>query len=161
MNDITTTTATTAAATTTTAAKPKQYTFGVSESLKTQLAEFRLDFTRPAAVKNSPPVPMSEKECLEVLYQVASDRRFKTVEVLGEDGMPSYDSDGMPEFKTLDLVGDAWEAIKVRDYSDSVSKSPTIAGLEAQIRRYGKALNLSESSIMSMIEAAKAGQATA
>jgi hypothetical protein len=157
MTTTTTTTTTTAA----TATAKKQYTFGVSESMKAQLAEFRMDFTRPAAVKNSPPVPMSEKECLEVLFQVASDRRFKTVEVLGEDGLPAYDADGLPEFKTLDLVGDAWEAIKVRDYSETINKSPTIAGLEAQIRKYGKALNLSESSILSMIEAAKAGQATA
>ena len=104
---------------------------------------------------------MSEKECLEVLYQVASDRRFKTVEVLGDDGLPVYDGDGLPEFQTLDLIADAWESIKLRDYADSVSKVPTIAGLETQIRKYGKALNLSESSIMSMIEAAKAGQATA
>jgi len=147
--------------TTTTTAAKKQFTFGVSESLKSQLAEFRLDFTRPPAVKNAPAVPMSEKECLEVLFQVASDRRFKTVEVLGEDSLPIYDADGMPEFQTLDLIGDAWEAIKLRDYADSISKVPTIAGLETQIRKYGKALNLSESSIMSMIQAAKAGQATA
>jgi hypothetical protein len=31
--------------------------------------------------------------------------------------------------------------------------------LEAQIRKYGKALNLTEESIMQMIESAKAGQA--
>jgi hypothetical protein len=147
--------------TTTTAPVKKQFTFGVSESMKSQLAEFRTDFTRPAAVKNAPAVPMSEKECLEVLFQVASDRRFKTIEVLGDDGLPAYDSDGLPEFETLDLIADAWEAIKSRDYSDSVSKVPTIAGLEAQIRKYGKALNLTEDSILKMIESAKAGQATA
>ena len=152
---MTTTTTTTAAVT------KKQFTFGVSESLKSQLAEFRLDFTRPAAVKNAPAVSMSEKECLEVLFQVASDRRFKAVEIIGEDGCPVYDADGMPEFQTLDLISDAWEAIKLRDYAESVSKTPTIAGLEAQIRKYGKALNLSEASIVSMIESAKAGQVTA
>jgi hypothetical protein len=152
---ITTTTTTTA-----TAAK-KQFTFGVSESMKSQLAEFRLDFTRPPAVKNAPAVPMSEKECLEILYTVATDRRFKTVEVLGDDGLPIYDADGHPEFQTLDLIGDAWESIKVRDYSNSVSKVPTIAGFEAQIRKYGKDLKMSENWILNMIESAKAGQATA
>ena len=151
---------TTTTATTTAPATKKQFTFGGSEVMKLQLAEFRTDFTRPAAVKNSPAVPMSEKECLEVLYQVASDRRFKTVEVLGDDGLPSYDSDGMPEFKTLDLIGEAWESIKLRDYSESISKSPTIAGLEASIRKYGKSLNLTEMAIEAMIATAKAGQAT-
>jgi len=144
--------------TTTTTAAKKQFTFGVNELMKTQLAEFRLDFTRPAAVKNAPAVPMSEKECLEVLFKVASDRRFKTVEVIGEDGSQVIDSDGLPEFQTLDLIGDAWEEIKLRDYAESVSKTPTIAGLEAQIRKYGKALNLTEDSILKMIESAKAGQ---
>ena len=145
--------------TTTTAVTKKQFTFGVSESMKTQLAEFRLDFTRPAAVKNAPAVPMSEKECLEVLFQVASDRRFKTIEVLNDDGTQAMDSDGLPEYQTLDLIGDAWESIKLRDYAESVSKTPTIAGLEVQIRKYGKALHLTEATIMKMIESAKAGHA--
>ena len=150
MNNTTTTPVATAA--------KKQFTFGVSENMKETLGEFRMDFTRPAAVKNAPAVPMSEKECLEVLFQVASDRRFKTVPVLGDDGEQALDEDGLPEFQTLDLIGDAWEAIKVRDYSEQVSKTPTIQGLEAQIRKYGKALNLTEESILKMIESAKAGQ---
>lgn len=144
---------------TTTAAK-KQFTFGVSENMKEQLGEFRMDFTRPAAVKNAPPVPMSEKECLEVLYQVASDRRFKTVPVINDEtGEQVLDVDGLPEFQTLDLIGDAWESIKLRDYSEQLSKTPTIAGLEASIRKYGKSLNLTEAAIEAMISTAKAGQA--
>jgi len=141
-----------------TAAK-KQFTFGVSGLFKDLLTEFRQDFTRPAAVKNAPAVPMSEKECLEVLYQVASDRRFKTVEVTDETGAQVMDSDGLPEFQTLDLIGDAWEAIKLRDYAEAVSKTPTIAGLEASIRKYGKSLHLTEEAIEAMIATAKAGQA--
>lgn len=127
--------------------------------MKSELAEFRSDFTRPAAVKNAPPVPMSEKECLEVLHTVATDRRFKTVPVLDEAGEQVMDSDGLPEFQTLDLIGDAWEAIKLRDYSEQVSKTPTIQGLEASIRKYGKAINLTEAAIEEMIATAKAGQA--
>jgi hypothetical protein len=144
--------------TTTTAAKaPKQFTFGISESLKGEMNEFRKDFTRPAAVKNAPEVVMSEREAFEVLHTVATDRRFKTVPVMETvDGMEvqALDEDGLPAFKTLDLIQDAWEAIKLRDHSESVSKTPTIAGLIASIRNYGKKLAMSETAIQAMVDAA-------
>lgn len=153
-----TTTTTTTASTVTASTVKKQYTFGVSEAHKTEIGELRQDFTRPAAVKNAPAVPMSEKEALEILWIVATDRRYKTTELLDEAGNAVLDSDGLPEFQTIDLFEQEWEKIKVRDYSETITKTPTIAGLEAQIRKYGKALNLTEESIMQMIESAKAGQ---
>ena len=143
----------------TTTAKPKQFTFGVSEAHKNEIGELRKDFTRPAAVKNAAPVAMSEKEALEVLYKVATDRRFKTVEVLDADGNPEFDADGIQKFETVDLFEKEWEAIKLRDYSEAIAKTPTIAGLEAQIRKYGKALNLTEEHIATLLAGVKAGQA--
>jgi len=148
--------------TTTTAAKaPKQFTFGISESLKGEMNEFRKDFTRPAAVKNAPEVVMSEREAFEVLHTVATDRRFKTVPVMETveiDGekveVQAIDEDGNPKFQTLDLIQDAWEAIKLRDHSESVSKTPTIEGLIASIRNYGKKLAMSETAIQAMVDAA-------
>lgn len=156
------TTTTTAAPTATTKA-PKQFTFGISENLKNEMAEFRKEFTRPAAVKGAPPVVMSEREAFECLHTVATDRRFKTVPVMESveiDGetveVQALDEDGNPVFKTKDLIADAWEAIKTRDYSESVSKTPTIDGLVAQIKKYGAALNMSDDAIAAMIAAATA-----
>jgi len=146
---------------TTTAAK-KQYTFGVSESHKAIFGEFRSEFTRPAAVAKAPPVSMSEKELLEVLYKVATDRRFVTrpvmesVEVDGENvEVQSHDEDGFPKFETIDLFEIEWEKIKAREYSESVSKTPTVAGLVASIRNYAKKLGLSEEKIQAMISQAE------
>jgi sulfur relay (sulfurtransferase) DsrC/TusE family protein len=145
--------------TTTTAAKaPKQFTFGVTEKHKKELGELRKDFTRPAAVAKAPPVAMSEKELIEVLYKVASDRRFKVEIKKDENGADIYDADGILETETIDLFEKEWEAIKVRDYSEQVSKTPTIEGLVAQIRKYGAALDLSAEMIQSMIDNALAAQ---
>jgi len=155
------TTTTTAAPAT--AKKPVQFTFGITENLKNEATELRKGFTRPAAVAKAPPVPMSEKECFEVLYKVATDRRFKTVPVMESvevDGeaveVQALDEDGNPVFETKDLIGEAWEAIKVRDYSETVSKTPTIDGLVNQIRKYGAALGLSEDAIAAMVATATA-----
>jgi hypothetical protein len=155
-------TATTTTTTTTTTAK-KQFTFGVSENHKNLALEMRGEFTRPAAVKNAPAVPMSEKECFEILYKVATDRRFvtlpimETVEIDGENvELQSIDDDGNPRFETVDLIAKEWDSIVSRDYSESVSKTPTIAGLVASVRSYGKKLGLAESAIQAMIDAAMA-----
>lgn len=145
-----TTTATTAPAATTTAAttapaKPKQYTVGISETGKRDVTELRQEFTRPASVKGNPPVAMSEKELIEVLFKVASDRRYKIVEETNETGETAL--------VTVDLFEVEWSAIKARDYVET-PKVPTVEGLIAQIRKYGAALNLSEERIQSMIQAA-------
>lgn len=144
---------------------PKQFTFGVTETAKTELGELRKEFTRPAAVAKAPAVPMSEKELIEVLHTVATDRRFKVVpamELVEVDGekieVQALDTDGNPAFETVDLFEVEWQKIKARDYSEQVSKSPTIDGLIAQVRKYGKALNLSEDAIAAMIASATAGQ---
>lgn len=147
-------------------AKKTQFTFGVSERNKLELTEFRKDFTRPAAVKNAPPVPMSEKELIEVLFKVTTDRRFvvtpvmETVEVDGEKvSIETYDEEGNQVFLTTDLVEVEWEAIKARDYSESIAKTPTIEGLIASVRKYGAVLKLSEEAIQAMIDAATANPA--
>lgn len=153
--------------TTTTAAKstPKQFTFGVTENHKNELGELRKEFTRPAAVAKAPPVPMSEKEMIEILYTVATDRRFKVtgkmIEETDADGNQVFDTDGNPSIvaEVVDLFEIEWNKIKARDYSEQVSKTPTIDGLIAQVRKYGKALNLSEDAIAAMIASATAGQA--
>lgn len=147
-------------ATTTAAPKvPKQFTFGVTENHKKELGELRKDFTRPAAVAKAPPVTMSEKELIEVLYNVATDRRFKVEIKKDESGADVYDTDGILETETVDLFEKEWEKIKVRDYSEQVSKTPTIDGLIAQIRKYGASLNLSKDTIEKMIANATAAGA--
>jgi len=142
---MTDTTTATAATTTTTAAAAKQFTCGITEDLKNTLKETRLEFTRPAKVKGAPPVPMSEKECLEVLHKVASDRRFKVVEETSETGETSL--------VTFDLFEVEWKGIVERDYPEN-TKTPTIDGLVAQIRKYGAALKMGEDAIQAMITAA-------
>lgn len=140
---------------TTAASVKKQFTFGVTENHKNLITELRGDFTRPAAVKNAPPVIMSEKEALEVLYTVATDRRFKVEVVKDENGGDVYDADGILEMKTVDLFETAWNDIKARDYSDSAMPKDPIAALEASIRKYGKSLNLTAETIENMIASAK------
>lgn len=154
--------------TATTAVKPKQFTFGVSEKMKLELTELRKEFNRPAAVKNAEPVDMTEKEVLEVLFTVATDRRFKTVEVMESveiDGetveVQAIDDDGNLKFETLDLFQDQWEVIKGRDYSDSAASLNTTDKIIASLRKVGKALNLSEATLQTMIDNALAARGEA
>jgi hypothetical protein len=141
---------------TTTAAKstPKQFTFGTTENLKNTLSEFRQEFTRPGSTKSVPTVAMSEKECMEILFKVASDRRFKVVPVMEKleiDGeqieVETYDELGSPIVETLDLFAIEWETIKARDYADeNTAKTPLDKDL-ALTRKLCKMLDSSEAEL--------------
>lgn len=76
------------------------------------------DFKRPGAAKGSI-VDASEKEIVEILTNVATDRRFKVEYVYAEDGSMQYDENGNPETVTVDLFEKEWEKIIARDYDDS------------------------------------------
>lgn len=112
--------------TTVVSAKPKQILCGISESTKASVNEAREDFTRPAANPNAKPVMATEKEMIEILWTVASDRRFKTVEEM--------DSEGFVSQSTVDLFSQVWEKIKERDYSPKASLD-THQGIQAEINR--------------------------
>lgn len=136
--------------------------------MKLELTELRKDFTRPAAVKNAEPVDMTEKEILEVLFIVASDRRFKVVPVIesvelnGETvEVQALDEDGELAFETIDLFEKQWETIKARDYSDSAASLNTTEKIIASLRKVGKALNLSEDTLQTMIDNALAARGEA
>lgn len=149
--------------TTTPAAKPvkKQWNVGVNPADKSLVAELCGEFKRPAAVKGAPDVAASEREIVEIALKVATDRRFQVVPVMETvDGVEvqSIDTDGQPKFETVDLFEKEWDAIKVRDYSETVSKAPTLEGLIASIRKYGKTLAMEEAAIDAMIAAALAGK---
>jgi hypothetical protein len=90
-------------------AKPKQFLVGISESTKASVNEAREDFTRPPANPTADPVMATEKEMIEIIWTVASDRRFKTIEEMDDQGFVSQ--------STVDLFSQVWETIKARDYS--------------------------------------------
>lgn len=144
-----------------TTAKPKQFTFGVSEKIKGDLTELRNEFSRPAAVKNAEPVAMTEKEILEVLHTVATDRRFKVVEVMETvDGieLQAMDEDGNPKFETVDLFEVEWSKIKERDYSATATDPNSTESIIKSLRKVGAQLKLSDESIQKMIDNALAAR---
>lgn len=154
---------------TTTATKPKQFTFGVSEKVKGDLTELRNEFSRPAAVKNAEPVAMTEKEILEVIHTVATDRRFKVVEVMETieiDGeqveVQAIDEDGNLKFETIDLFEVEWSKIKERDYSATATNPNSTESIIKSLRKVGAQLDLSEETLQKMIDNALAarGEAT-
>ena len=108
---------------------PKQYTFGVTETHKKILGELRNEFTRPAAVAKAPPVAMSEKELIEVLYEVATNRRFRAQQQQDEHGQPVFDGEGQPVIDTVDLFAEEWEKIKARDYVEGATPRDPVAAL--------------------------------
>ena len=106
----------------------KQYTLGASHESKLAIAELCLEFDRPGSGNKT--VKMSEKEALEILFKVATDKRFSTVPVMESveiDGekftVQSMDTDGNLVFETKDCIQDEWETIKARDYAESVKTS--------------------------------------
>lgn len=155
------TTTTTAVETITTAplveAGKTQYTVGATYSEKLAIAELCQEFERPGSGKKS--VKMSEKEALECLFKVATDRRFVTVPVMesieidGENvGVQSIDEDGNLIFETKDLIADAWEGIVERDYpTGGVKKITTVEDARKQMANLAKQLNLSEESLMKLL----------
>ena len=96
--------------TTVVSAKPKQFLVGISESTKASVNEAREDFTRPPANPTADPVMATEKEMIEIIWTVASDRRFKTI-------VTQMDDQGFVSQSTVDLFSQVWETIKARDYS--------------------------------------------
>jgi hypothetical protein len=152
----------TIAMTATTAKTPKQFTCGISESLKNTITEFRKDFHRPAAVAKATPVAMTEKEALECLYTVATNRRFQvvpvmeTVEVDGENiTVQVHDVDGNPVFETVEKE---WEAIKARDYGTGAN-GDAAEKIMKSIRRLMVAQGKSEKEIDTLLAALVAAEA--
>lgn len=133
----------------------KQFTCGISERCKNEITEFRKGFTRPAAVKNAPPVPMSEKEALEILFKVATDRRFRVDYPLDDNGDYTYDADGEVVTTTTDLVEAEWKAIQARDYSESSAVSELDKRI-AVARKFSKILGSNDAEIADIIEKVKA-----
>lgn len=154
MQNNTTTTTTVTAAPLVEAGK-KQYTVGSSYEQKLAIAELCMEFERPGSNKKT--VKMSEKEAIECLFNVATDRRFVTVPVLESievDGeiceVQSIDDDGNLLFETQDLISKAWETIKARDYADeSTAKTP----LERDLILTRKLCKMLESSEMELEDA--------
>ncbi len=140
-----------------TAAKAaKQYTCGISERCKNEITEFRKGFTRPAAVKNAPPIPMSEKEALEILFKVATDRRFR-VDYPTDDATGEYQYDGNGQIITIttDLVEAEWKAIQSRDYSENSAVNELDKRI-AVARKFSKIRGSSDAEIAELIEKVKA-----
>jgi len=111
-------------------AKPKQFLVGISESTKASVNEAREDFTRPPANPTADPVMATEKEMIEIIWTVASDRRFKTIEEMDDQGFVSQ--------STVDLFSQVWETIKARDYSTTRMakvKLDTPEAIQAEIER--------------------------
>jgi hypothetical protein len=133
----------------------KQYTIGASYGDKLAIAELCQEFERPGTGGKT--VKMSEREAIETLFKVATDRRFVTipamesVEIDGEQiAVQSMDCDGNLQFETKDLIADAWEEIKSRDYSAAKIKSPI-----DQINSLAKSLKLSQEMLETLLAAAK------
>ena len=134
----------------------KQYTVGASYGDKLAIAELCQEFERPGT--GGKQVKMSEREAIEAIYKVATDRRFSTVPVMesveidGEQiAVQSMDCDGNLQFQTNDLIADAWEEIKSRDYSSAAKvKSPI-----DQINSLAKSLKLSQEMLETLLAAAK------
>lgn len=136
-------------------ATQKQYNVGATEALKAQIAEMVVDFTRPAAVKNAPDVKATEKEMLEILVTVATDRRFKVVGKVDESGNPVFGADGVQEFETVDLFECEWKKILARDYSESSAVSELDKRL-ATARKFSKLLGSSAEEIETLLVQVKA-----
>lgn len=110
--------------------KPKQFLVGISEATKQAVNEAREDFNRPAANPTADPVMATEKEMIEIIWTVASDRRFKTVEEMDNEGFISQ--------STVDLFSQVWETIKARDYSTTrqpKAKLDTPQAIQDEINR--------------------------
>jgi hypothetical protein len=143
------------------ATTPKQYNVGATETLKTLVGELAVDFTRPAAVKNAPEVKATEKEVFEMLYNVATDRRFKpTGEMIHEidaDGNQVFDADGTPSMiaEVQDLFEIEWKKILARDYSETSAVSELDKRI-AQARKFSKILNSTAEEIEELVEKVKA-----
>ena len=122
---------------------PKQITCGITADGKDLVKLLSKEFTRPAAVKNAPDVPASEKEVLEMALEIATSRRFKKVECEEEFLDVRFAANGIdleeftntrPGVKILDLFEEQWEAIKVRDYSTpGVRTNGKVATLQTQL----------------------------
>jgi hypothetical protein len=134
----------------------KQYTVGASYGDKLAIAELCQEFERPGTGGKT--VKMSEREAIETLFKVATDRRFVTIPVMESveiDGelfeVQAMDCDGNLQFETKDLISTAWEEIKARDYSAAAKiKSPI-----DQINSLAKSLKLSQDMLESLLAAAK------
>ena len=110
--------------------KPKQFLVGISEATKQAVNEAREDFTRPAANPTADAVMATEKEMIEIIWTVASDRRYKKVEEMDDQGVISL--------VTIDLFSQQWEAIKARDYSTTrqpKAKLDTPQAIQDEINR--------------------------
>jgi hypothetical protein len=107
------------------AAKVKQITCGINQQEKELVKLLSAEFTRPAAVKGAEDVGASEREILEIALEIATERRFKVVQVEEEFlDIEENEFGELREFtntrtvdKTVDLFEEKWEAIKARDYS--------------------------------------------
>jgi len=106
--------------------KAKQITCGINPQEKELVKLLSAELTRPAAVKGAEDVGASEREVLEIALEIATERRFKVVEVEEEflDVEENPETGELREFtntrlvdKTIDLFEEKWEAIKARDYS--------------------------------------------
>jgi hypothetical protein len=77
----------------------KQYFVGCSEDRKVEIQALAEQYTGPGVTKS---YPMTEKEAVDLLWHVATNRRFESVQAIDEEGLPSYDTDGQPAMEVTD-----------------------------------------------------------
>ena len=123
----------------------KQWTWGMSEDLKNEMTNLRMKFVGPS-VTVADGVPATEKELANAIYQVAMANRFTSIPVIGEDGEPVFDADGMPEMEQIDnLQVEIQREFSLRKVGKPRAKRESApVDMAAQFRNLAKTLNLGE-----------------
>jgi hypothetical protein len=117
----------------------KQWNVGVSQELKTTLAEMQREFLRPSVTVEAG-VPATEPELLNALFRVAMANRFTSIPQLDEEGEPVFDGDGMPEMVQVDNLLTEITA----EFDQRKPGKLKVSKLEMQFRNMAAKLNLDE-----------------
>ena len=82
----------------------KQHTLTARERDKQLIEELAQEFFGPSKSDPTKPKFLTSEEMVQILLMVATDARFKTVEVTDENGEAVYDEDGVIITETIDRI---------------------------------------------------------
>lgn len=118
----------------------KQYFVGCSEERKTEIQELAAKYVGPGVTKE---YAMTEKEAVDLLWHVATNRRFESSQAVDEYCQPSYDADGQPVMDTVDHFElEVKRIFAMRDTAAPVGNSKEsllaqMARIQAKLRALG------------------------
>ena len=109
----------------------KQFTINTTENDKKLFEEFCQEHSGPSKADPSKPKFLSSHEGFSAILEVATSRRFETVNVRDEEGEIVFDADGQPVMETIDHLEMAANRIIAK--RDEVDLEKQVADLEARL----------------------------